>query len=146
MRVFSYLRKMLVPVFNKESAARELVRLCKELDEARKHCKDNNFSWRIAQLETMAEELYADYLATYELPEIALSAEYNSLFADVSVNYTNATGVLLSFAFSTAAGMDGAHYENMTLSEDFKIKLHQLSRAILSLLHEYREEAEQELE
>ena len=144
MRVFSYLRKMLVPVFNKESAAKELVRLCKELDEANKNCKDNNFSWRIAQLATGAEELYTDYLSTFELPEIALSAEYNSLFEDVAVNYPKTTEVFLSFAFSTAAGMDGAHYENMTLPEDFKIELHQLSRAVLSLLHEYREGAEQE--
>ena len=135
---------MLVPVFNKESAAKELVRLCKELDQAHKHCKDNNFSWRIAQLATEAEELYADYLATYELPEITLSAEYNSLFEDVAVNYPKTTEVFLSFAFSTVAGMDGAHYENITLSEDFKIKLHKLSRSVLSMLHEYRDEAEQE--
>jgi hypothetical protein len=135
---------MLIPVFNKESAAKELVRLCKELGEAYKHCKDNNFSWRITQLETAAEELYAGYLATYELPEITLSAEYSSLFEDVAVNYPKTTEVFLSFAFSTAAAMDGAHYENISLSDDFKIKLHELSRNILKLLHEYREEAAQE--
>ncbi len=137
---------MLIPVFNKESAAKELVRLCKELDEAHKHCKNNNFTWRIAQLATEAEELYTEYLSSFELPEIALSAEYNSLFEDVALNYPNTTEVFLSFAFSTAAGMDGGHYENITLSEDFKVKLHQLSRNVLSLLHEYREEAEQEQE
>jgi hypothetical protein len=135
---------MLVPVFNKESAAKELVRLCKELDEAHTHCKDNNFIWRIVQLATQAEELYTDYLSTFKLPEIALSAEYNSLFQDAEVNYPKTTEVFLSLAFSTAAGMDAAHYENMTISEDFKIKLHELSRSVLRLLHEYREETAQE--
>jgi|GEM_PF-2787458 hypothetical protein len=135
---------MLIPVFNKDSAAKELMRLCTALEEANKHCKDNNFTWRIAQLATQAEDLYTGFLSTFELPEIALSGEYSFLFENVAVNYPNATEVFLSLAFSTAAGMDAAHYENMTLSEDFKIKLHKLSRAVLSLLHEYREEAAQE--
>jgi hypothetical protein len=135
---------MLIPVFNKESAAKELIRLCTALDEAKKHCKDNNFIWRIAQLATRAEDLYLDFLSTFRLPEIALSEEYNFLFENVAVNYPNAAEVFLSLAFSTAAGMDAAHYENMTLSEDFKIKLHELSRSVLSLLHECRDEAGQE--
>jgi hypothetical protein len=135
---------MLIPVFNKESAAKELLRLCAALNEAHKHCEDNNFTWRIAQLATQAEEIYTDFLSAFGIAEVTLSAEYNSLFENVAVNYANATEVFLSLAFSTAAAMDAAHYENMTLSEDFKIKLHELSRTVLSLLHEYREEAAQE--
>jgi hypothetical protein len=135
---------MLIPVFNKESAAEELIRLCTALHEAHEHCKDNNFIWRIAQLASQAEDVYAGFLSAFELPDIALNTEYDFSFENIAVNYPNATEVFLSLAFSTAAGMDAAHYENITLSEGFKIKLHELSRTILNLLHEYREETAQE--
>jgi hypothetical protein len=133
---------MLIPVFNKESAAEELLRLCSTLNQAHEHCKDNNFTWRIAQLASQAEELYGEFLYTFKLPDIALNSEHNFPFENIAVNNPNATEVFLSLAFSTVAGMDAAHYENITLSEDFKIKLHELSRSVLSLLHEYRDEAE----
>jgi len=88
--------------------------------------------------------LYADFLFSFRLPEITVSTEYNSMFESMAVNNSNATEIFLSLAFSTAAGMDAARYENMTLSEDFKIQLHELSRSVLSVLHEYRDEAAQE--
>jgi len=131
---------MLVPVFNKESAAEELFRLCSTLNQAHEHCKDNNFTWRIAQLASQAGELYTDFLSAFKLPEIGVSTEYNSMLEKIAVNNSNATEVFLSFAFSNAAGMDAAYYENIILSDDFKIKLHELSRSVLSLLHEYRDE------
>jgi hypothetical protein len=131
---------MLIPVFNKESAADELMRLCTTLCEARKHCKDNNFNWRIAQLANQAEDLYNDFLSAFNLSGIALNVKEKSLFERMVANHTNGDEVFLSFAFSIAAGMDAAHYEKMALPEDFKIKLHGLSRNILSLLHEYRDE------
>ena len=137
---------MLIPVFNKESAAEELILLCTTLNEAHEHCKDNNFIWRIAQLANQAEELYTDFPYTFELPEVTLSTEYNSMFESMAANNSNATEIFLSLAFSTAAGMDAARYDGMTLSEDFKIQFHEFSRALLSLLHEYRDEARRGLE
>jgi hypothetical protein len=87
---------MLIPVFNKGSAAKELMRLCTMLNQAHDHCKDNNFIWRIAQLASEAEELYTDSLSGFKLPEIALSTENDFSFENIAVNYPKATEVFLS--------------------------------------------------